>query len=423
MVKYRITVPELRSCHISLPPSKSVSNRVLIIGALGGSFDNIRNLATCNDTRTMMEALQSTSHIIDVNDAGTAMRFLTAYFALTPGSRIITGSQRMQERPIEPLVTALRQMGANITYCNKEGYPPLRIEGCQLHGGDISIRGDVSSQFISAILLIAPYLQEKLTITIEGEILSKPYIDMTIILMKYYNISVSYYYNRIEISPGKYSIEKELEIPFDWTAASYWYEISYLCSTNEERVNNLYYFNSSHKSLQGDENITEIFDRLGVKTEFDTSKTTIYASQESVPPHILKLDLRNNPDVAQTIILGCVLRKQFFEISGLHNLRIKETDRITALINETAKLGVVLTEPCEGTLRWMGECCPIEYPIIIDTHGDHRMAMAFAPAAITHGEIWIDNPQVVDKSYPDYWKDLSKAGFYITDIKGKEITT
>ena len=464
-MKYRITTPALRSCDIELPPSKSISNRALIIGALGGSFDRLSNLASCDDTRVMLDALQSTSETIDVHDAGTAMRFLTAYFAITPGRKILTGSQRMQQRPIAPLVDALRELGANITYCNREGFPPLLIEGHSLQGGCVTIRGDISSQFISALLLIAPYMEQGITLNIEGKILSRPYIEMTLDLMSYYDISTihqensikyyynstlhqdnsitdydnstsnyynrilcqenstkdandnhSSYYNRIIVKPGKYNVAREFTVPFDWSAASYWYEISYLSSFS-------YYFNSTEKSYQGDEKLVQYYRILGIYTGLQGYKTAILPMHIIDPPYILRLDLRDNPDIAQTIIIGCVLKKQHFEIDGLDNLRIKETDRIAALISECAKLGAVLTQPREGCLEWDGESCSADGTIIIDTHGDHRMAMAFAPAAITHGEIWIDNPHVVEKSYPHFWQDLVKAGFCITDEDGKEITT
>ena len=532
-MKYRITAPQALSCHIELPASKSISNRALIIDALGGFMHNIDNLASCNDTRVMIEALSSTHHTLDVGEAGTAMRFLTAYYAITPGEKVITGSARMLQRPIAPLVDALQQAGASVSYLGKVGSPPLRIEGGTIRGGKITIRGDISSQFISALLLIAPYMQEGLSLTIEGNILSRPYIDMTIAMMKYYDIHIANYYNRIDVYPGQYNCNKHYSIPFDWSAASYWYEIAYLnrsiyylnrsyrntgeltdyfnsslnqdypisyydislkCGNNDKidydnsshNYNNspdcdnsisrkddglidyynstkdflgnmldydnslknhevgildhdigtschnnsqsnydsstADYFTGSSLALQGDEKVTQMFGLLSVETIHEESHIVIAPNDRTPAPDILRLDLQDTPDLAQTIIVSCVLKKQFFIISGLHNLPLKETNRIEALISETAKLGVILTQPVEGTLQWLGESCPIHYPIVIDTHNDHRMAMAFAPAAITHGEVWIDNPQVVDKSYPSYWQDLIKAGFCITDQQGKEIT-
>ncbi len=523
-MKYRITAPQPLSCHIDLPASKSISNRAIIITALGGCMHHIANLATCNDTRVMIEVLSSPHHTIDVGDAGTAMRFLTAYYAITPGKKVITGSTRMLQRPIAPLVDALRQAGACVTYLGKEGFPPLMIEGKQLQGGNITIRGDISSQFISALLLIAPYMQEGLSLTIEGNILSRPYIDMTLAMMKNYDIHTKNHDNRIDVKPGQYNTDIQFTIPFDWSAASYWYEIAYLngltyyfnrskttktrhknqdisfsnnntdyfnssCNPESDQTNyfissqnleqcqldyflsfsnynrnstnydnssskndagakNYYnstinydiiqkdydnsllnhknsptnYDNSSPVSLQGDERVWQYFRLLGVETWHEEPHIVIKPNDNAPTPAILRLDLQDTPDLAQTIIVSCVLKKQFFIISGLHNLPLKETNRIEALISETAKLGVILTQPVEGTLQWLGECCPIHYPIVIDTHNDHRMAMAFAPAAITHGEVWIDNPQVVDKSYPTFWQDLIKAGFCITDQQGKDIS-
>ena len=240
-MKYRITAPQALSCHIELPASKSISNRALIIDALGGFMHNIDNLASCNDTRVMIEALSSTHHTIDVGEAGTAMRFLTAYYAITPGEKVITGSARMLQRPIAPLVDALQQAGASVSYLGKVGSPPLRIEGGTIRGGKITIRGDISSQFISALLLIAPYMQEGLSLTIEGNILSRPYIDMTIAMMKYYDIHIANYYNRIDVYPGQYNCNKHYSIPFDWSAASYWYEIAYLNRS-------IYYLNRSYRN-------------------------------------------------------------------------------------------------------------------------------------------------------------------------------
>lgn len=413
-MKYRITASNTQSCRIELPASKSISNRALIIGALGGLHNHIHNMAVCNDTVAMFNALEASHHNIDIGDAGTAMRFLTAYFATTPGKRILTGSLRMQQRPIGALVDALRDMGASISYGNCEGYPPLIIEGKALRGGDITIRGDISSQYITALLLIAPYTLLGINLTIEGNILSRPYIDMTISLMQHYGIDVVQVDNTITVQPGKYNCNKPLSIPFDWSAASYWYLIAYLNGCE-------YLLNSCPNSLQGDERIVQYFNALDINTRYDNNHTIISPQYHHNAPHVLELNLQDTPDVAQTIIVGCVLRKQYFKITGLDNLHIKETNRIAALISETAKLGVILTQPCKGTLQWYGESCPITKPIVIDTHNDHRMAMAFAPAAIIHGEVWIENPQVVEKSYPTYWSDLSKAGFYITNEVGKEI--
>ena len=412
-MKYCITTPHTLACDILLPASKSISNRALIIRALAQSSHPIHHLAKCDDTEVILNALSSKDTTIDIGAAGTAMRFLTAYYATQEGCDItITGSERMQQRPIAPLVEALQQLGARITYLGKEGFPPLRIEGSKLQGGHISMPGNISSQFISAILLIAPYLQEELHIGLQGDILSLPYIDMTISMMRYFGASVTRNGNRIVTQPSPYEY-RPFDIEPDYSAASYWYEIATLSGQS---------YHLPHlpaTSLQGDAMIATYATLWGVRTAFDSNGATITPSQASNDKP-LNLNLMGEPDLAQTIALTCALKGQHFTIEGIGNLRIKESNRIEALISEAAKLGFIFTSPGSDTLVWNGERCPIEYPIIIDTHNDHRMAMAFAPAALFYKEIWIDNPSVVNKSYPNFWNDLQQAGFIITNNETKE---
>lgn len=421
---YRITAPNTHSCSFKLPASKSISNRALLIGALAGYTRHVVGEAQCDDTRVMQEALSTNSRVIDVHNAGTAMRFLTAYFAGIEGDRIITGSPRMQQRPIGILVDALRQVGAQISYMANEGYPPLRIMGRKLRGGSITMRGDVSSQFISAMLMVAPMMTEGLQLNILGDILSQPYIDMTIDTMRLFGATVDCNKKTIKIVPQPYK-KVRFVVESDWTAASYWYEISYLNSLPYKlRGLNDYFFSSRNYPKQGDYKVAQYYEELGIKTDYTDRGVAISVNAGHTPPEVVRLNLRNNPDLAQTIIIGCLLKGQRFCIEGLDNLRIKECDRIDALKRETRKLGYVLSQPHEGCLAWNGEQCEVQRPIIIGTHDDHRMAMAFAPAALVFDEIFIENPQVVEKSYPNYWNDLRHAGFKVeshTDTKEEKL--
>lgn len=392
-----------------------MSNRALIIGALAHNISCVANVAHCNDTAVLSSALTSRHELVDVAHAGTAMRFLTAYYALMPAQEhILTGSPRMQQRPIAPLVDALRQLGASINYCNNEGYPPLRIKGTKLSGGAVSIRGDVSSQFISALLLVAPYMQEGLQLTLTGHILSQPYIDMTVKMMQQAGAHVSCLGNTITVAPQHYTPSR-IDVENDYSAASYWYEIAAL-NAQPYRLENM-----PQESLQGDARVAHYFEQLGVESIYGNKGIDIIPRSTRQASPTVALDLANEPDLAQTIVMSCALQEKHFCITGLHNLRIKETDRIAALVSEAAKLGYIFSQPDEGTLAWSGERCEIKHPIVIDTHDDHRMAMAFAPATLRYDAITIDNPQVVNKSYPNFWKDLQQAGFNIYDMDRKEI--
>lgn len=412
-MKYCITAPHTHSCDIQLPASKSISNRALIISALAHSTHPIHHLAQCDDTRVLIDALNSNNSTIDIGAAGTAMRFLTAYYALQEGCNItLTGSQRMLQRPIAPLVEALQQAGAHIRYLGVKGFPPLRIQGSTLQGGHLTMPGNISSQFITAILLIAPYTLQGVHITLQGEVLSMPYIDMTISMMQQYGAKVTRHDNTIEVLPSPYK-----PIPYhiepDYSAASYWYEIAAL---------NGHSYHLTHlpaHSLQGDARIASYATRWGITTSFDSSGATI-TSTNSCNNEPLYFNLMGEPDLAQTIAMTCALRGEHFCIEGIANLRIKESNRIEALICEAAKLGYIFTSPQPDSLAWTGERCEVSHPIVIDTHNDHRMAMAFAPAALRFKEIWIDNPQVVSKSYPTFWNDLAMAGFTITHNETKE---
>ena len=410
MKKIQITAPEQITATIQLPSSKSISNRALIINALGNGTYKPENLSDCDDTMVMIRALDENQphDTIDIMAAGTAMRFLTAYLSVTPGSRIITGTQRMQQRPIQLLVDALRELGADIEYVNNEGFPPLRIHGRELIKDHICLPGNVSSQYISALLMIGPSLKNGLKVTLTGDIISKPYINLTIQLMSDFGAQVSWINDHeLQVTPQPYrSITYYIES--DWSAASYWYQIAALSQEATVTLPGLF-----ENSYQGDSKVADIFRNLGIETIFGNKAVTLKKTGTCVKR--LDYDFINQPDLAQTFVVTCALMNIPFRFSGLQSLKIKATDRMAALICEMKKLGYVLQE-CDGSvLSWEGERCERSNEAI-DTYEDHRMAMAFAPAALVLPNLCINNPQVVSKSYPHYWEDLQKAGFIIKEV-------
>ena len=381
---YDITAPKTLDASIKLPASKSISNRALIIYALSGGEHVPTNLSDCDDTAVVINALKSTDEVIDVKAAGTAMRFLSAYLSLTPGERVITGSERMKHRPIGILVDALRALGADIEYAGEEGFPPLRIKGHQLEGGQLEIPGNVSSQFISALLLIGPMLKNGLQLTLQGEIISRPYIDLTLWVMGNFGAQASWMDNTtIEVS-----------MP-------------------EVRLNGL-----MDSSRQGDSIIKYIFSLLGVKTSFSTDpKTgeTITTLKHKIGGvQHLDFDFINCPDLAQTVVVACCALGVSFHFTGLASLKIKETDRIEALKNELRKMGFLIRSVNDNELIWDHGRCEPTFDAI-DTYEDHRMAMSFAPLAIVHPHLRVNHPEVVSKSYPHFWSDLHQAGFLIEE--------
>ena len=387
------------TARIDLPGSKSISNRALILNALSYSPYDILNLSECDDTRVTLDALESDNTTFDIGAAGTAMRFLTAFLSKTVGEWVITGSERMKNRPVKLLVDALNSLGARIEYIEKEGYPPLRIFGSALTGGEIHLNGSVSSQYISALMMIAPLMQEGLKIYLDGKIISKPYIEMTIQMMQEFGAVIELTENTILIEPQDY-IPIEYTVESDWTAASYWYEMLSLVGKGNIFLNGLY-----QESYQGDSIIADIFEQLGIHTAY-LSEGVLLTSIKSISQG-MEYDFTNQPDLAQTLAVTCCLKGIPFIFSGLQSLKIKETDRIAALINELKKLGFVLTESGEGKLAWDGELCNQAEKIVIKTYDDHRMAMAFTPAAVFY-PISIEHPEVVSKSYPGFWKDIDK---------------
>lgn len=405
-MRYRLSAPSAIKATIQLPASKSISNRALIINALAESNCTPNNLSDCDDTRVMIKALTQDEETIDIMAAGTAMRFLTAYLSVTPGERIITGTARMQQRPIQILVNALRELGAEISYTNNEGFPPLHIKGVELKGNEITLKGNVSSQYISALLMIGPALKNGLTLHLSGEIISRPYINLTLQLMQDFGAKAAWTSSdSISVAPQPYT-----SIPFtvesDWSAASYWYQIAALSPKTEIELLGLF-----RNSYQGDSRGAEVFSRLGITTEFTTKGVKLKKTGKA--PERLEEDFIDIPDLAQTFVVTCALMNIPFRFTGLQSLKIKETDRIAALKNELKKLGYVIKEENDSILMWNGERCEPEETPVIATYEDHRMAMAFAPAIINHPTMQIADPQVVTKSYPGYWKDLKQAGFQI----------
>lgn len=440
---------------ITLPPSKSISNRLLIIRALCNNF-TINNLSQSDDTKVLEDAFRIAmdtqnlnSNTIDTGHSGTAMRFLTAFLSNKEGEWILTGSEEMKNRPVGTLVNALKQLGANIEYPAKQGFPPLKIKGTQLNGGVLEIEANISSQFISALLLIAPTLPDGLTLKLKNKVISTPYIHLTLKLMNYFGIKSVWNHNVISIphnlslSFGKNYKAKGISVEADWSAASYWYEMAALADEVDLTIYGL-----NKESLQGDAIIVKLFERLGVKTTFLTNgiklskqpkpqilagKIFALSSDRATLParhcvltggsdDMVEFDFTDYPDLAQTFAVTLSMLNIPFKLSGLESLQIKETNRIKALKKELLKLGINLTQPESGILEWKkSQLIPTDTNknftnIEIQTYKDHRMAMAFAPIAIKYGNVVINEPEVVSKSYPDFWNDMKKVGFSVQSV-------
>ena len=438
-MRIALDIPEKIKADIMLPASKSVSNRVLLLQALcpRNKF-SIENLALCDDTEHMQQGIaakQAGAPLIDIGATGTAMRFLTAYLAITEGTTTLTGSERMQQRPIGTLVEALRKLGADITYMNKEGYPPLRICGKQLTGGELEIEAGISSQYISALLMIAPCLTNGLALHLKGNIASRSYIELTLDLMRKYGASAEWTDGQtIHVGPGGYE-----GIPFtvegDWSAASYWYEIAAVASHKGHNADILLR-GLTRDSRQGDRVVAEMYEPMGVMTEYTIEGARIKASPNpsqggvTATERLIQtasevsntsgkpespllgrgggeaLDFTHCPDIAQTLAVTRCLLGIPYTFKGIHSLRIKETDRIAALITELRKLGFVLRAEGDEHLIWDGTRCQADDSPVIATYDDHRMAMAFAPATLCYENLTIEHPEVVTKSYPDFWEHL-----------------
>lgn len=391
---------------VQLPASKSICNRALILNALSYSPYEIQNLSDCDDTDVMVKALNSNDSHFDVKAAGTAMRFLTAFLSKVVGEWTITGTERMKNRPIRILVDALNAVGAKIEYLEKEGFPPLRIMGSALQGGEISLDGGVSSQYISALLMIAPLMEKGLTLHLQGKVISKPYIHLTLQLMKQYGVESEWVGSTIKVAPQSYR-PLPYTVESDWSAASYWYEMMALSQQAEIELKGLF-----KESLQGDAAGAKLFAQLGVATDYKAGGVVLRKNGNVCQKLIY--DFINEPDLAQTFVTTCAFMDIPFRFIGLQSLKIKETDRIEALKCELRKLGYVLTDTNGSILEWNGERCEPEAHPVITTYEDHRMAMAFAPASLVRKEgIEIAHPEVVSKSYPHFWENLESAGFVV----------
>lgn len=372
------------------------------------------NLSDCDDTKVIIRALSHRPEVIDIKAAGTAMRFMTAYLSVTEGEHTITGTERMKHRPIGVLVDALCYLGAEIEYVGEKGFPPLRIRGRQLEGGRLEIPGNVSSQYISALLMIAPVLSKGLEMKLTGGIVSRPYIDLTLHLMHQFGVSAEWTdIDSITVKPQPYR-QRPYTIENDWTAASYWYEVLAL---TDELGSKVVLPGMMDGSRQGDSAVRYIFSLLGIKTAFADREadrlTDATLTRHSCMLNRMDYDFTNQPDLAQTLIATCPVLGIPFHFTGLGSLRIKETDRIEAMKTEMEKLGYILHADSGTELSWEGDRCEPAAQPVIDTYEDHRMAMSFAPLAIRLGRIGINHPEVVSKSYPHYWNDLRKAGFHI----------
>jgi len=393
---------EAEEVSITVTGSKSESNRLLILQAL---YPNIiiKNISNSDDSKFLKNGIVNSEGVVDVHHAGTAMRFLTAYFASQIGTEVVlTGSERMQERPIGILVDALRQLGADIQYTNKEGYPPLKIKGSVLGKSSVAIQANVSSQYISALLLIAPRLPNGLTIDLIGELTSLPYINMTLSLLENVGVSTLFSENRIQI-PRVISVKDTIiTIESDWSSASYFYSVAAL---SNKSITLGYYH---QESLQGDTALASLYRQLGVVTTFNKEKETITLRKEidSLKEHVF-LDLVDTPDIAQTIVVTCLGLEMGCTLTGLHTLKIKETDRLVALKTELSKLGASVTITHDTLV--LNPSILGKERIAIDTYNDHRMAMAFAPLG-TQIPITINNCEVVSKSFPSFWEDMQKVG-------------
>lgn len=388
---------------IDLPASKSISHRALIINALCKDGGTIENLSDCDDTVVLERALQCHSGTIDVGASGTALRFLTAYLATKNGSFTLTGSPRLLQRPIAPLVDALRTLGADIQYLENDGFAPLAINGKKLHGGELTPHFEQSSQFFSALMLIAPYLDTALTLHFAETPHSFPYIEMTAAMMRQAGAKITVDSNKISIENTPYQ-RTNWTIERDWSAASYWYELLAIAQRGRFLLRHL-----QPSTLQGDAHIATIFQEFGIETKFTADGAEIFYKAKTAPA-TLQYDFGDMLDMVPTMAVACCARGVTFHFTGVENLRLKESDRIGALSTELKKCGFVLTQPTSDSLAWDGTRCSAEPAPTICTHDDHRIAMAFAPLAAKM-PLHIDHPEVVSKSYPSFFEQMKKVSF------------
>ena len=388
-MNYKISHPsKIINCDINLPSSKSISNRLLIIKALAKNNFKIKNLSNSNDTKILSQALNALENTININDAGTSFRFITSFLALQANKEfVLTGSDRLKERPIKELVQTLQKMGAKIEYLDKEGFAPLKIVGRKLDGGGIEINGGISSQFISSILLIAPNLEKGIKLKITGKIVSKPYILMTLQLMNEFKIKWTWKGDTIRIKKQPY-ISKNYYVESDWSAASFWFQIAALSNDFNITLNGL-----KKDSIQGDKKVLEIFKNIGVSSVFKNEKLIL--TQTKKKSFAKEINLIETPDLYQPLKCTLFAKNIITKFTGLETLKNKETDRVSAVKRE---------------LRKLTRKAPIE------TYNDHRMAMSFAPLCLKFEALQINNIEVVNKSYPRFWDDLIKGGFIISPL-------
>jgi len=412
----QLTAPRRVDATIALPTSKSISNRSLLIAALCGNEPHVLHPALCDDTAVMVEALsRQDGGTINVGAAGTAMRFLTAYFATREGVTVtLDGTDRMRQRPIGVLVDALRSLGAHIDYLGETGYPPLLIQGTLMHGGDVEMSGGVSSQFISAVMMILPAIGGG-TIRLKGDIVSLPYIHMTAAVMREMGTDVSVRDHAITVGNGY--VGNDYIVEADWSAAAPWYALAALLPGSSLRLEGL-----SPDSIQGDAHLVELGRKLGIETRFDANGAMLDTSHFIGCCCSCFADMSATPDLALSwAVLLCLLERSF-RMTGVRTLRFKESDRIDALREELMKLGYVLKIESEDAISWYGERVAVaQHPPVIDTHDDHRIAMAFAPAAVRFPGITIADAETVSKSYPSYWRHLEQAGFVLVRSEKLEV--
>ena len=402
---------------IPLPASKSISNRLLMIRAVSGKDFHINNLSRADDTWLLQKLIATISaghgrkNVMDLDsaNAGTVMRFLTAWLSAKPGKWVLTGSDRMKQRPIGMLAEALKHLGASIEYLSKPGYPPLLITGTKLTGREVTIDPGVSSQFTTALLLIAPYLEHGLILHLKGDKISTPYVDMTIHLMQAFGARIKAGKTRIHVAPGSYD-PVEYTVESDWSAASYWYEAAVFADEVELELVGLKF-----ESIQGDAILPAIYQNFGIRTEFTSTGVRLTKVRKKIDGFFF--DFTDYPDIAQSVIVTCAglgIRGRF---EGLKSLQIKETDRLQALKNEIEKLNLKVTASNKGDdlpALEIGASKSVFRPgLAFETYGDHRMAMTLAPLALKTGPLKIHNPDVVEKSYPDFWEHLKMTGFEI----------
>jgi len=398
--------------------SKSISNRLLIMSFLARTKNHLQNISTSDDTKRLERSLKQVKicgssripMIINTANSGTVMRFLTAYLSAQPGLWHLTGLLRMRQRPVKELVEALQHLGADISYCCREGYPPINVKGCQLKGKKVAIGSSVSSQFVSALMLIGPCLKNGLEITMTGHVVSFPYIEMTCRLMHEFGIDCQIKKNVITIPHNTYQ-PKNMEVEPDWSSASYWYEIVALADKAEVVLPGF-----KKESIQGDRACADIYDQLGVHTDF--SSQGIILSKKPVEANALEFDFTGFPDLVPAVMATCAAKKIPAEFKGVGHLRYKESDRIEGLTRELAKVGASFKTSGDIVQMIPGNEIPKNREIIFETCADHRLAMALAPLVLKLDQVSIDNPEVVEKSYPGFWEDLQNTGLCTVEKTG-----